>query len=67
MQQIPNKPLASRGRFPSDIDGDERRVKCDYCGCSVWESEAIHEWKPFWGAMTMCGRCAADNRDLETE
>ena len=61
MQQIPNKPLASRGRLPSDIDGDERRVKCDYCGCSVWKSEAVRENTPSRGAITLCVWCAANN------
>lgn len=44
MRQLPDKPLASRGRLPSDIDGDEARVKCDCCGRRVWESQIVVHW-----------------------
>lgn len=59
MRQIPDRPLASPGRLPSDIDGDESRVKCTCCGRSVWEPEAIVD-----NNKTYCRGCAGDNCGL---
>lgn len=57
---IPSKPLASPGRLPSDIDGDEQRVECESCGTRIWEKEAIKQWTPR-GAVTYCHDCADEN------
>ena len=38
MKDMPEKRLSAIGRLPSDIDGDEPRQKCHYCGRSDWES-----------------------------
>lgn len=58
MKQIPDRRLATVGRLPSDIDGDEQRVTCDYCGCRMWESESVTEWVPTRGTKNYCRDCA---------
>lgn len=61
MKQIPDRRLATVGRLPSDIDGDEQRVTCESCGVRMWESEAITEWVPTRGTAKYCRDCADED------
>ena len=62
MRQIPEKPLASPGRLPSDIDGDVAKVRCHYCGRMVSEDQAEFVPLPFHVSVISCRNCL-ENRD----
>lgn len=57
MRQLPDKKLASRGRLPSDMDGDVPECRCE--GCSRFKSrdQMVEHYNAVRGRHLLCRRC----------
>lgn len=53
----PEQRRSSVGRLQSDIDRDDRRVPCRYCGVILRESESVIE-STVEGLFLCCRDCA---------
>jgi hypothetical protein len=57
VRQIPDRPLASRGRLPSDIDGDAVECKCEHCGRWMDRDKLTQDHSPTRGLILVCEDC----------